>query len=58
MKSDKFDIFYVLANAFRYDQNSDGLISYDEMADFFLELHNGELALMRLHRVHSFVRGD
>ena len=29
MKSDKFDIFYVLANAFRYDQNSDGLISYD-----------------------------
>lgn len=41
MKSDQFDIFYVLANVFRYDVNSDGLITYDEMADFFLEMHNG-----------------
>jgi len=58
MKSDEFDIFYVLANVFRYDVNNDGLVTYDEMADFFLEMHNGELALQRLHRVHSFVRGS
>jgi Ca2+-binding EF-hand superfamily protein len=57
MKSDKFDIFYVLANVFRYDQNSDGFITYDEMADFFLEMHNGELALMRLHRNNTYERG-
>jgi Ca2+-binding EF-hand superfamily protein len=58
MKSDEFDLFYVLANVFRYDVNNDGLVTYDEMADFFLEMHNGELALQRLHRVHSFVRGS
>lgn len=57
MKSDEFDIFYVLANVFRYDANSDGFITYDEMADFFLEMHNGELALMRLHRIRKFERG-
>jgi Ca2+-binding EF-hand superfamily protein len=36
MKSDNFDIFYVVANVFRYDVNNDGFISYDEMANFFL----------------------
>lgn len=57
MKSDEFDIFYVLANVFRYDKNEDGLVTYDEMADFFLEMHDGELALMRLHRTRSYERG-
>lgn len=28
------------------------------MTDFFLETHNGELALQRLHRKQSFERGD
>jgi Ca2+-binding EF-hand superfamily protein len=58
MKSDEFDIFYVLANVFRYDRNEDGFVTYDEMADFFLEMHNGELSLMRLHRIKSYERGN
>lgn len=41
MKSDVFDIFYVQANAFRYDSNMDGFITYDEMTDFFVEMHFG-----------------
>jgi Ca2+-binding EF-hand superfamily protein len=58
MKSDDFDVFYVIANVFRYDVNNDGFITYDEMADFFLEMHFGELALQRLHRIRKFLRGD
>jgi Ca2+-binding EF-hand superfamily protein len=58
MKSDVFDIFYVVANVFRYDVNNDGFITYDEMADFFLEMHFGELALQRLHKFRKFIRGD
>jgi len=29
MKSDASDIFYVVANVFRYDINGDGFITYD-----------------------------
>lgn len=33
-------------------------MDYDELTDFFLEMHNGELALQRMHRVNTFKRGD
>lgn len=58
LNSDKFDIFYVQANVFRYDANSDGLITYDEMTDFFVEMHFGEMALQRLHKVSKYEKGD
>lgn len=58
MHSDVFDIFYVQANAFRYDSNMDGYITYDEMTDFFVEMHFGEIALQRLHKINKFERGD
>lgn len=58
MKSDEFDVFYVVANVFRYDANEDGFVNYNELTDFFLELHNGELALQRLHKVNKFSKGD
>lgn len=48
----------MIANVFRYDVNNDGFITYDEMADFFLEMHFGELALQRLHKIRKFIRGD
>lgn len=57
LKSDDFDIFYVIANVFRYDVDGDRRVTYDELTNFFLELHAGELAIQRLHRVGSYVRG-
>jgi Ca2+-binding EF-hand superfamily protein len=50
-------MFYVLANVFRYDVDGDGRITYDEMVNFFLEIHNGEMAIQRLHKKHTYERG-
>jgi Ca2+-binding EF-hand superfamily protein len=57
LKSDDLDIFYVVANVFRYDTDGDRRVTYDELVNFFLELHNGELAIQRLHKASSYVRG-
>lgn len=57
LKSDELDIFYVIANVFRYDVDGDRRVTYDEMVNFFLELHAGELAIQRLHKKDSYVRG-
>lgn len=44
------EIDYVLLNMFRYDPNGDKTVTYDELANFILEMHCGEIALQRLHR--------
>lgn len=36
LKSDDMDIYYVLANVFRYDTDGDKKVTYVELADFFL----------------------
>jgi hypothetical protein len=51
------DVFYVVANVFRYDVDGDRRVTYDELVNFFLELHNGEMAIQRLHKVGTYKRG-
>lgn len=43
---------------FRYDPNGDGVVSYDELANFILEIHCGEIALQRLHREKRIERWE
>ena len=57
-KSDDLDIFYVVANVFRYDTDGDKRVTYDELVNFFLELHNGELAIQRLHKKSTYSKGS
>jgi hypothetical protein len=57
LKADELDVFYVVANVFRYDVDGDRRVTYDEMVNFFLEIHNGEMAIQRLHRVRTYIRG-
>lgn len=57
MKEDRHEIMYVIANVFRYDRNGDRRVTYDEMCDFFLESHCGELAIQRLHKKETYERG-
>lgn len=46
-----------LKNLFRCDTNNDGKIDYDEMVNFCVEQHFGEIALQRLHRQSVYQRG-
>ena len=57
MKSDKNEVLYVVANVFRYDKDGDKIVTYDELANFFLEYHFGEMAIQRLHKEDVYVRG-
>jgi len=36
LKADELDVFYVVANVFRYDVDGDRRVTYDEMVNFFL----------------------
>lgn len=44
-------------NVFRYDKDGDKKITYDEIADFLLEMHSGEMAIQRLHLNERYKRG-
>lgn len=57
MKSNKQEVQYVIANVFRYDRNDDHIVTYEELANFFLEIHCGELAIQRLHKEDTYERG-
>lgn len=57
MKEDKNEVRYVIANVFRYDKNGDKIVTYDELANFFLECHCGEMAIQRLHRRNAYKMG-
>jgi len=57
MKEDKNEVRYVIANVFRYDKNNDKIVTYDELSNFFLEIHCGEIAIQRLHRKNSYKQG-
>lgn len=40
----------MVKNVFRYDRDLDGKVTYDELTDFCVEQHFGEMAIQRLHR--------
>lgn len=50
------EIDYVILNVFRYDPDGDKKITYDELTNFILEMHCGEIALQRLHREKKFAQ--
>lgn len=50
------EIDYVILNMFRYDPNGDKSVTYDELTNFILEMHCGEIALQRLHREKKFAQ--
>lgn len=41
----------------RYDYNNDGVIEYDELVNFCMEQHFGEIAIQRLHRRKIYAKG-
>lgn len=57
LKENKNEIAYVISNVFRYDKDNDKRITYDELANFLLEMHSGEMAIQRLHMQNTYVRG-
>jgi len=47
----------VTRNVFRYDRDGDKNVTYDELTDFSVEQHFGEMAIQRLHRKKYYSRG-
>lgn len=52
------EIHYFIKNVFRYDYNNDGVVEYDELVNFCMEQHLGEIAIQRLHRQKLYSRGS
>ncbi len=44
-------------NVFRYDLDGDKNITYDELTNFCVEQHFGEMAIQRLHRKKTYSKG-
>lgn len=57
LKEDKNELAYVTKNVFRYDRDNNGEVTYDELTDFCVEQHFGEMAIQRLHRKKFFSKG-
>lgn len=51
------EIRYVIRNVFRYDRNNDDKVTFEEMADFLMEVHCGEMAIQRLHLRNVYRQG-
>lgn len=49
LNENETEIKYVIKNVFRYDRNNDYKVTFEEMADFLLEVHCGEMAIQRFH---------
>jgi hypothetical protein len=47
----------VVKNVFRYDRNGDGFVTYDELTNFCVEQHFGEMAIQRRHRKKLYSQG-
>lgn len=54
----KIEIDYVVLNVSRYDQDGDGNVTYDELANFILEQHCGEITLQRLHKAKKLSKWE
>lgn len=57
LKEDENELAYVTKNVFRYDKDNNGEVTYDEMTNFCVEQHFGEMAIQRLHRKKFFSKG-
>ncbi len=57
LKEDQNELAYVTRNVFRYDKDNNGEVTYDEMTNFCVEQHFGEMAIQRLHKKKFFVKG-
>lgn len=58
IEADETELRYVTTNMFRYDKDSDGIINCKELANFFLEISWGEIAIQRLHRKGYYKNGS
>ena len=58
IEADETELKYVTSNMFRYDRDNDGVISGDELINFFLEVSWGEIAIQRLHRKGYYKNGS
>jgi Ca2+-binding EF-hand superfamily protein len=41
LRENEHELYYMVKNVFRYDRNSDGRVTYDELTDFCVEQHFG-----------------
>lgn len=57
LKENEYEMQYFVRNVFRYDRNNDKKVTYDELTDFCVEQHFGEMAIQRLHRKNTYSRG-
>lgn len=58
IQADETELRYVTSNMFRYDRDGDGVISCQELINFFLEVSWGEIAIQRLHRKGYYKNGS
>lgn len=60
-QEDLYELMYVTSNVHRYDRDGDHSVTYDEMTNFCVEMHMGEIAIQRLHKKNKeekhYVRG-
>lgn len=57
LKESEHELAYVTRNVFRYDRDGDKNVTYEELTNFCVEQHFGEMAIQRLHRKNSYSRG-
>lgn len=57
LKENQHELAYVTRNVFRYDRDGDKNVTYEELTNFCVEQHFGEMAIQRLHRKSSYSRG-
>ena len=57
LKEDPNELYYVVKNVFRYDKDNNKKVTYDEITNFCVEWHFGELQIQRLHKVNFYKNG-
>jgi Ca2+-binding EF-hand superfamily protein len=50
LKENQHELAYVTRNVFRYDKDGDRNVTYEELTNFCVEQHFGEMAIQRLHK--------
>lgn len=56
-KEDENELKYMVKNVFRYDKDNNNEVTYDELTNFCVEQHFGEMAIQRLHRKNYYSKG-
>ncbi len=47
----------MVKNVFRYDKDQNNEVTFDELTNFCVEQHFGEMAIQRLHRKNYYSKG-